>query len=70
LGPNCLGFFNTGNNLNATFAKQGLIKGGVAAVFQSGALGVAALDWAKEYGFGFSKFVSLGNKMDLEESDI
>lgn len=70
LGPNCLGFFNTANNLNATFAKQGLTQGGVAAVFQSGALGVAALDWAKEYGFGFSKFVSLGNKMDLEESDI
>lgn len=70
LGPNCLGFFNTANNLNATFAKQELTKGGVAAVFQSGALGVAALDWAKEYGFGFSKFVSLGNKMDLEESDI
>lgn len=70
LGPNCLGLFNTENNLNATFAKQGLVKGNVSAVFQSGALGVAALDWAKQYGFGFSKFISLGNKMDLEESDM
>ena len=70
LGPNCLGIINTSNNLNATFAAPALVKGNVAAVFQSGALGVALLDWAKTYEFGFSKFVSLGNKVDVEESEI
>lgn len=70
LGPNCLGVFNTANNLNVTFAAPSLIKGGVSAVFQSGALGVALLDWAQKYEFGFAKFISLGNKVDIEESEI
>lgn len=70
LGPNCLGIINTSNNLNTTFAAPQITKGNVAAVFQSGALGVALLDWAKTYEFGFSKFISLGNKIDLEESEI
>lgn len=70
LGPNCLGIFNTENSLNATFAAPKLTKGKVAAVFQSGALGVALLDWAEKFQFGFSKFISLGNKVDLEESEI
>jgi len=70
LGPNCLGIINTSNNLNATFAAPTLVKGNVGAIFQSGALGVALLDWAKTYEFGFSKFVSLGNKVDIEESEI
>jgi len=70
VGPNCLGVFNTTNGLNATFAAPKLIKGKVSAVLQSGALGVALFDWAEKYGFGFAKFVSLGNKIDLEEAEI
>ncbi len=70
IGPNCLGVFNTNNDMNATFAAPKLIKGGVSAVFQSGALGVAMIDWAEKYHFGFSKFVSLGNKVDIEESEL
>lgn len=70
LGPNCLGVFNTSTNFNATFAAPALLKGEVSAVFQSGALGVALLDWAAKYNFGFAKFISLGNKVDLEESEI
>lgn len=70
VGPNCLGVFNTATNFDATFASPKLIKGGVSAVFQSGALGVAMLDWADKYHFGFSKFVSLGNKIDIEESEL
>lgn len=70
LGPNCLGLINTGINLNATFAAPKLVKGNVSAIFQSGALGVALLDWAKEYEFGFAKFISLGNKVDIDETEI
>ena len=70
LGPNCLGIINTSASFNATFAAPQIQKGNVAAVFQSGALGVALFDWAKKYNFGFSKFVSLGNKIDLEEAEI
>lgn len=70
LGPNCLGVFNTANNFDATFASPKLVKGSVSAIFQSGALGVAFLDWASSYGFGLAKFVSLGNKVDIEETEI
>jgi len=70
VGPNCLGVINTKSNMNATFAPD-LPPTGRAALFsQSGALGVALIDWAIENNFGFSKFVSLGNKADLNETDF
>jgi len=70
LGPNCLGVINTSANLNATFAKWMLPKGNISFFSQSGALGVAVMDWAIGNRTGFSKFISLGNKVDLNESDF
>jgi acetyltransferase len=69
LGPNCLGVMNTSNNMNASFGGE-LLKGRTALFSQSGALGVAIMDWALEYNFGFSKVISLGNKSDLNEADF
>jgi acetyltransferase len=37
---------------------------------QSGALGTAILDWAQAGRLGLSKFVSLGNKADVDEIDL
>ncbi|MBF0560063.1 MAG: CoA-binding protein, partial [Nitrospirae bacterium] len=70
LGPNCLGIINTSNSMNASFAGGMLPKGKVAFFSQSGALGIAILDWALGNNMGFSKFISLGNKADLNESDF
>ncbi len=70
LGPNCLGIINTANNMNATFAAGMLPKGRLAFFSQSGALGIAILDWAIGNKIGFSKFISLGNKTDLNEIDF
>lgn len=70
LGPNCLGVINTANDLNATFAAGMLPKGRIAFFSQSGALGIAILDWAIGNNIGFSKFISLGNKADLSEIDF
>lgn len=70
LGPNCLGVINTSNNINATFAAGMLPKGRLAFFSQSGALGIAILDWAIGNKVGFSKFISLGNKADLNETDF
>ena len=70
LGPNCLGIINTGNAMNATFAAGMLPKGKLAFFSQSGALGIAILDWAIGNKIGFSKFISLGNKADLNETDF
>jgi acetyl coenzyme A synthetase (ADP forming)-like protein len=68
LGPNCLGLINTHHGMNATFTANFPGKGGIAISSQSGAICSVLLDWAASTSIGFSKFVSVGNKMDIEES--
>ncbi|MHB8874481.1 MAG: acetate--CoA ligase family protein [Myxococcaceae bacterium] len=72
LGPNCLGAQNPDPKvrLDATFATTFAPDGGVAYASQSGALGLAALDYAFELGIGFSAFASLGNKADISGNDL
>jgi acetyl coenzyme A synthetase (ADP forming)-like protein len=72
VGPNCLGVLNTDPEiqLNATFAPAWPLRGNVALSSQSGALGVAILDYAKELGLGISSFVSIGNKADVSSNDL
>jgi acetyl coenzyme A synthetase (ADP forming)-like protein len=70
LGPNCLGLIDTASSLNATFAAGMPAKGNIAFMSQSGALCQAILDWSQDSGIGFSKFISLGNKADITETDI
>lgn len=70
LGPNCLGVTDTRCGLNATFARETPYIGSIAMISQSGALLTAILDWAKAERIGFSKFVSMGNKADINETDI
>lgn len=70
LGPNCLGLINTHARLNASFSAGTPPAGTIAFFSQSGALCTAVLDWAIGENVGFSKFISLGNKADLSESDI
>ncbi|MBW3017014.1 CoA-binding protein, partial [Candidatus Woesearchaeota archaeon] len=70
LGPNCLGVIDTSSSLNASFATKMPPKGKVAFLSQSGALCTAILDWAEKVKFGFSKFISLGNNLDIHEADL
>jgi acetyltransferase len=70
LGPNCLGIIDTYTPLNASFAPTLPRKGNIAFISQSGALGTALLDWAIEEGIGFNKIISLGNKADINETDL
>jgi acetyltransferase len=70
LGPNCLGLIDTHTPLNASFAPEMPKVGNIAFISQSGALGTAVLDWALTQDIGFSKFVSLGNKADINETDM
>ncbi|HBY57693.1 MAG TPA: acyl-CoA synthetase [Candidatus Atribacteria bacterium] len=69
VGPNCAGIMNTGNNLFASIEVRAL-PGSTAFITQSGALGGAVLMMAEELGFGFSKFVSYGNRCDVGEVDL
>ncbi len=72
IGPNCLGVINTDPhvNLNASFAREMPEKGSIGFLSQSGALCTAVLDYAQAKHIGFSKFVSFGNKADINEIDL
>ncbi len=70
LGPNCLGLINTRTPLNASFAGAMPLKGNISLMSQSGALCTAILDMSFERKLGFSSFVSLGNKAQLNEVDF
>lgn len=72
IGPNCMGVINThkGIKMDATFAPALPLEGRIAFMSQSGALGVAILDYAQNLKIGFSKFVSLGNKTDVSGNDL
>ncbi len=67
LGPNCLGVINPHFSMNASFATRLPRVGSIAFLSQSGALCTAMLDYAEEMNLGFSKFVSLGNKAQIDE---
>ena len=72
IGPNCMGIINTdpGVRLNATFSPVYPPEGRVALSTQSGALGLAILDYAKRLNIGFSTFASIGNKADVSGNDL
>jgi len=70
VGPNILGVVDTSAPMNASFAERSPIKGDVAFLSQSGALLTGILDWSCAEGIGYSSFVSLGNKADLDETDF
>ena len=69
IGPNCAGIMNTESNLFASIEVRAL-PGNTAFITQSGALGGAVLMMAEELDFGFSKFVSYGNRCDVDEADL
>jgi len=74
VGPNCLGVTNLENGFDCNFnppERQARPPfGKVAFMSQSGAFGAAILDWAAREKIGMSKFISLGNMADLDESDF
>ena len=72
IGPNCMGLLNSDPavRLNATFSPVSPPAGRVAMSTQSGALGLAILDYAKRLNIGISSFVSVGNKPDVSGNDL
>ena len=71
LGPNCIGFVSTISQANTTFLKHPAPKGNIGFISQSGALGSLMVDYLVGHeNFGFSYFISLGNKAVLDECDL
>lgn len=69
VGPNCQGINNTHHQLCASWPLI-TTKGRIAIASQSGTVAAALADWSQHDGVGFSTFVSLGNKSDVDEVDI
>jgi len=72
IGPNCLGIMSLSKQsmMNATFLKITPEYGNIALVSQSGAICAATVEDAMAQGIGFSKVISMGNKVDMDENDI
>jgi acetyltransferase len=68
LGPNCLGLISLYHN--SSFAPLTPKEGAVAMISQSGAVMTGVSDWSAVNDLGFSAFASLGNKSDVDETDI
>ncbi|MDH5806812.1 MAG: CoA-binding protein [Candidatus Methanomethylicaceae archaeon] len=70
LGPNVFGIYYAPSKLNATFGPSRIHPGKIAFITQSGALGIALMEWATLHKIGLSTVVSMGNKADIDEADI
>jgi acetyl coenzyme A synthetase (ADP forming)-like protein len=72
IGPNCMGVISTDPavRMDATFAPVLPLSGRIGFMSQSGALGVAILNIARQLDIGFSHFVSMGNKANTSGNDL
>jgi acetyltransferase len=72
IGPNCMGVINTDPavRMDATFAPTLPLVGRIAFMSQSGALGIALLNIARQLDIGFSYFVSMGNKTNVSGNNL
>jgi acetyltransferase len=70
LGPNTLGFIVPKLNLNASLFEGTLLKGNIGFISDSATLASGILDWAVDKNVGFSFFVSLGEKVDIDLEDM
>src|SRR4029078_12188172 len=72
IGPNCMGIINTDPavRLNATFSPVYPPAGRIAFSTQSGALGLAILEYVARRNLGMSRLASIGNKADVSSNDL
>lgn len=72
LGPNCPGFLNLARNVAAYGQEipEGMPRGAVAVVLQSGALASAVLKFARAHGVGLSTVVCMGNEAVIGAADV
>jgi len=83
IGPNCIGVLDNHSGINTFFLPRRKIidgknlesmpipkTGHVAFISQSGAMGGTTLDYLHAQNIGISKFINLGNKMDVDEVEL
>jgi acetate---CoA ligase (ADP-forming) len=69
VGPNCAGFTHTGADLHATIEIYPQ-KGSISFISQSGSICSAFSSNVAARSTGISKYISLGNKVNLNEADF
>ncbi len=70
IGPNIFGLYSAEASMDATFGTGNITPGSVAIITQSGALGLAMIGKTGVESIGLSAIVSVGNKCDIDESDL
>lgn len=71
LGPNCIGLVNTKRGFyTAELLPEALRPGHIGVIAQSGVFGNILLDWAPEQGIRFSKVITIGNRCDVDETEL
>ncbi len=69
LGPNSLGFLRPAINLNASLYPEIPQKGNIAFISEGGIFATTFLEHAISKKVGFSYFISLGSKLDINIAD-
>ncbi|MEV6715434.1 GNAT family N-acetyltransferase [Lentzea sp. NPDC051208] len=72
VGPNCLGVSTSAPavRMNATFAADSTLPGGVGLVTQSGGIAIGVQEELRRLGLGLSSLVSTGDKLDISSNDL
>lgn len=72
IGPNCIGIMNSANGIVTPFApmKNVFAHGGVGIIAQSGGVALSLLFMFDSEQLGYSKFATIGNKLDIDENDL
>ena len=74
IGPNALGVFDAYSKIDSLFLPRFRMsrpkEGVISFVCQSGAIGSSVVDLATAEGYGFAKFISYGNAVDVDETDL
>jgi len=71
IGPNCVGVVNTENKFcSVELMEESLAPGPLSIIAQSGVFGNILLDHLLQCGLSISKAVTLGNRVDVDESDV
>jgi acetyltransferase len=72
VGPNCIGIMNLDNGMVLPFALMDPAmnrKGSISLISQSGGIAASVMKFFSCENLGFNKFISIGNKIDLNEND-
>lgn len=72
IGPNGLGVINMEIGLSLPFSQVTPVprRGNISVIAQSGGVGMHVISWMTKEGLGLNKFLSLGNKLNVQENEV